>query len=572
MKKLWLIYIVSLCLFSLSCRKNQGTTPITPPEGSIKLSELISKHDYYQPFSVVNDNADVISATLNGEPVDFAPGSFFEINENGFFSLVLNHKASKSAPDTILFTTKTTEREASEWGIRAWVPRTYPDTILGTENIECIYPRHFTDQMNIPFIFYIKDAGSIAPVYCSGVNSNSSSSFRIKRGVGSLNTSSSAFTDQATFTIGGKPYTASFTKFSSGPTDLGPLVNLPVEFVKNSFLRVSSDLTIAGTGSLYINEGTIIIIDEGVNINVNGSLTFEGTADNPILVTCSMSDKYWGGFITKVAAGKIKASYTIFCQSGYHSGGSYDWGHAGRQALFYTENSTLTLFNCYITDHIGQVFYPQNSVLDIKNILIQRVKTGGQVNTSSLSLKNSILTDFPDDNNVFRDNDNDALYLSASDAVIDNTTFMFATDDGLDSGNQEGGEVVVTNCRFDAIFHEGAALSSGGTVTKHHTFKNCVFTNCGQGLEMGFSSPNHSALADSCIFIRNGIGIRYGDNYDWSDVYGQMTVKNSFSLYNDNDIWNMVRKNWAPKIVNLKFENTTVSKLSVQYPDVPVLK
>ena len=73
----------------------------------------------------------------------------------------------------------------------------------------------------------------------------------------------------------------------------------------------------------------------------------------------------------------------------------------------------------------------------------------------------------PDD---FQDKDNDALYLSASDAEIENTTFMYAKDDGLDSGNQEGGEINLTNCRFEACFHEGAALSSGGTVVKNHTF------------------------------------------------------------------------------------------------------
>ena len=102
-------------------------------------------------------------------------------------------------------------------------------------------------------------------------------------------------------------------------------------------------------------------------------------------------------------------------------------------------------------------------------------KTGGQINNSILTLKNSIFTDFPDDSNVFEDKDNDALYLSASDANIENTTFMFAKDDGLDSGNTEGGEINVTNCRFESCFHEGAALSSGDMSVKKHTFRDCVF-------------------------------------------------------------------------------------------------
>jgi hypothetical protein len=49
-----------------------------------------------------------------------------------------------------------------------------------------------------------------------------------------------------------------------------------------------------------------------------------------------------------------------------------------------------------------------------------------------------------------------------------------------------------------------------------------------------------------------------------------MTIKNSESLDNDRDVWNMVRMIWSPKIANLSFENTMVSKLCPQYPGLPV--
>ena len=123
---------------------------------------------------------------------------------------------------------------------------------------------------------------------------------------------------------------------------------------------------------------------------------------------------------------------------------------------------------------------------------------------------------------------------------------------------------------FEACFHEGAALSSGNGAFKYHTFRNCIFTNCGQGLELGFSSPNHNVLADSCQFLKNGIGIRYGDNYTWADVQGKMHIKNSVSLNNDRDVWNMVRMIWSPKLGNLSFENTRVSKFCPQYPELQV--
>jgi hypothetical protein len=319
-----------------------------------------------------------------------------------------------------------------------------------------------------------------------------------------------------------------------------------------------------------VHEGALILIDEAVDINVSGPVIFSGTPENPVLVTCSRDKKFWGGFITRVAGGTIDAQYTIFCQSGYHDSDGYNWGHAGRQALFYTEKSTLKLDHCFILDHVGQIFYPQYATLILDNILVQRAQTGGQLNYTNLSLHNSVLTDFPDDSYIFIDADNDALYLNASDAEIDNTTFMFAKDDGLDSGAGEGGDITVTNCRFEACFHEGAALSSISPAVKNHTFSGCVFTNCGQGLELGYSSPNHTAVADNCMFLNNGIGIRYGDNYDWSEVNGTMVVRNSFSLYNDKDVWNMVRMNWSPRLEKLSFENTQVSRFSPQYPGLEI--
>ena len=364
----------------------------------------------------------------------------------------------------------------------------------------------------------------------------------------------------------------SLEKISEPSIELKGTISSSVEIPANSLVSITGNLNIASTGSLTVHEGSVILIDEAVDINASGPIVFSGTSENPVFVTCSMNNKYWGGFITRVSGGTIDAQYTIFCQSGYHDSDGYNWGHSGRQALFYTENSTLKLDHCFMLDHIGQIFYPQNATLILDNILVQRAQTGGQINNTDITIRNSVFTDFPDDSYVFKDEDNDALYLNASDAVIENTMFMFAKDDGLDSGAGEGGEITVTNCRFEACFHEGAALSSSNPAVKNHTFRECVFTNCGQGLELGYSSKNHNVVAENCMFLNNGIGIRYGDNYDWSEVDGKMLVKNSVSLYNDKDVWNMIRMNWSPKLENLSFENTIVSKFCPQYPGLEIRK
>jgi hypothetical protein len=560
----WLFFLIILA----GCNKKENTDSPALPAGYIDLSQLKTKHDYYLPFSISNDSINIRLAILNRDTVDLSYGKFIDFPENGFYELLLQYTDPNHQDQSYLFTTKTVEREFSEWGIRAWVPTPYKTSQLGTEEIEMVYPHRYSDSIKVPFIFYVKEAGAIKAIYCQGNYPTSGDRFNIKRGVGSVNLEASKLSTQAQFTIGGKPVSATLTKVSVPDIILNGSISNSTEIPANSLVRISGNLAIESTGSLTVKEGAIILIDEGVDINISGPVIFSGTSANPILVTCSKADRFWGGFITNTAGGTVDAQYTIFCQSGIHD---YYWGHAQKQALFYTENSILTLDHCFMLDHIGQVFYPQNATLNLDNILVQRVKTGGQINYTQLFIHNSVFTDFPYDSAVFVDNDNDALYLNATNAVIDNTQFMFATDDGLDSGLDEGGDVTVTNCRFEACFHEGAALSSRNLVVKHHIFKDCVFTNCGQGLEMGFSSPNHTAVAENCMFINNGIGIRYGDNYDWSDVNGKMYIKNCYSLFNDKDVWNMVRMIWSPKLDKLSFENTLVSQFCPQYPELEII-
>ncbi len=563
-----LTFLILLLLVS-GCKKEDNKIA-EPPEGCINLSELSTKQDYYLPFALANDTNNIHLAVLNNDTIDFSYGDFIEFKDNGFYELVLIYEDSQQVNDTFLFTTKTEERENSEWGIRAWVPAPYETVLLSSEDVEIYYPHRYIDSIKVPFIFYVRESGIIKAIYCRGISPSSGDTFNIKQGVGSVNLVASAISNQLSFIVGGKQLSATPDKISEPQTELQGTINTDIEIPANSLVRIHSNLEISPTGSLTVREGAVILIDEAIDINVNGPIVFAGTAENPVFITCSRNNKYWGGFITRVSDGTIEAEYTIFCQSGYHDSEGYNWGHSGRQALFYTENSTLILDHCFMLDHIGQIFYPQYATLILDDILVQRAQTGGQINYSDLTLRNSIFTDFPDDSDVFLDLDNDALYLSASDAEINNTTFMFAKDDGLDSGNTEGDEIILTNCRFEACFHEGAALSSGSTVIRNHTFRGCVFTNCGQGLELGFSSPNHLVVAENCMFLNNGIGIRYGDNYKWSDVGGKMFIKNSFSLNNDKDVWNMVRKIWKPKLENLSFENTMVSQFCPQYPELEI--
>ena len=378
------------------CNKKEDNNT-EPPEGCINLSELTTEQDYYLPFALENDNNNIQSAILNNKTSDFSFGDFIEFRDNGFYELVLIYKDPQQENDTILFTTKTEERENSEWGIRAWVPAPYETVSLSSENVEIYYPHRYTDLIKVPFIFYVKESGTIKAVYCEGICTSSGESFNIKQGVGSLNVDASAISGRVDFMVGGKRLSADIAKISGTHMELKGTISTAVEIPANSFVKITADLDIASTGSLTVHEGTVILIDEAVDINVSGPMIFSGTAENPVFVTCSAKEKYWGGFITRVAGGTIEAQYTIFCRSGYHDTGDYVWGHAGRQALFYTENSTLKLDHCFMLDHIGQIFYPRYATLILDDILVQRAQTGGQINFTDLILRNSVFTDFPDD-------------------------------------------------------------------------------------------------------------------------------------------------------------------------------
>jgi hypothetical protein len=529
--------------------------------------------DYYTPviLKLKNDDSRTTYETkLNDKIIDISES--FTVSEAGFYYLeITSYRDTFSRSDNYEFAIMDEVRGEAEWGLKVWTPRNFTESTTNNESIKIIYPGKYIKDLSMPFIFKALKNNKLEPVYYKFTNSVNSNVSTIKRGIGSINLLPGNSTNTVVFYI--KDITINSPVILEDPSweSLDEIINSSKEISTDSRIYIDKDITISEGVSVQIEAGTIIAIGTGVNIINNGSLIVNGTDENPVVFTCLNNDNYWGGIISANEGSEIIATSTIFCRSGYHNTGNYIYGHARRQALFYMDNSTLNINNCYILDNIGQIFYPVNSELYINNALIQRAKSGGQINASYISIENSVFTDFPDDSDHYIDEDNDALYINASNADISNSVFMYAKDDGIDSGADEGGIINVNNCWFEATFHEGMALSSRNLVIKEHNVKNCTFTNCGQGLELGFSSPNHIATVDSCYFYSNNIGIRYGDNY-YAAVDGKLTVKNSYSINNyDKDAWNMVRSIWQPKIGNLTFFNTTVSKPVKGYPDLIVL-
>jgi hypothetical protein len=97
---------------------------------------------------------------------------------------------------------------------------------------------------------------------------------------------------------------------------------------------------------------------------------------------------------------------------------------------------------------------------------------------------------------------------------------------------------------YDSTYHEGNSISGIRTMN----FTDCVFYNCGQGMEVGYSGSATAAGAattvTNCLACGNQVGFRYGDNYDW-DYAGSLTVRNSISIGNHfKDVWGMEWDSW----------------------------
>ena len=489
-----------------------------------------------------------------------------ELEESGFYRLEIYLEGEGTTdPGVIRIVILDEERGEAEWGIRKWTPVVPPTGALGSREVILIYPPVAPSGANVPLIVLLeKDPDPAVKILEATAGPLE---FIIKRETGSVQIPPGR-EDIQSVSIEKKVFPLNVTYFEEAPQELGGTVTADLQIPADANIRIVADVHIPSGVTLSVESGAFLSVDPAVNIYCEGSLLIHGLPQRPVTITCTEPEEYWGGIIGSGTGNRMEASHAIFCKSGYHASGDFAYGHANRQALVYNENGTLKFDHCYFLDQAGQVFYPVSSTIELTNCLVQRAMTSGQLNNSEVTISNTVFADFPNDSYDYLDEDNDALYLMECNATITDCLFTFAKDDGLDSGGSGGGVVNVLNSRFEVIFHEGAALSSAGDVIKHHYFTGCTFMNCGQGLELGYSSPNHLVTVDSCLFRENGIGIRYGDNYTGRHR-GTLQVLNSKSIYNESyDVWNLIRDTWSADTLKMEFDNVWVTKENPMYPEL----
>ena len=368
-------------------------------------------------------------------------------------------------------------------------------------------------------------------------------------------------------------------------TNVSGVIASSTAWPANSRINVTGALTINAGVTLTVGAGTIVKVYTGngtsgsaAEIVVNGSLVVNGTEANPCAFVPATAGANWGGIELPTSTSLLSANWTLFHGSGEeqnwfdtHSGYST---HKKQQALFLVSGTLasgsatgahLQLADCFCFSLAGQEMNSKARVwIDLSRTLMMRAVTCGEQNDCKVTIDRCALMEFPSETSDFVDADNDAIYLTSGDLSITNTVIGFTKDDGVDSGGNGGnspfgtvnpltGNTVTrydsTNNWYEGTFHEGNSLSG----TRNVYFTGCVFLNCGQGVESGYSAaagadgPN--GFIDSCLFVNNMVGVRVGDNYGPGYNYNSTAdVKNSLILNSGfHDVWSY---NWHPTNAN----------------------
>lgn len=561
----FLVFLESGCSIFL-CENN-----IKEEYGWIKDKVNITGNGLFMPQPELYDRYDL---SLDGSSV--SSYKLLSVEETGYHELNIEKKNNGVFHSEIYrFVILDPVRGRAEWGLIPWTPPPFSSdsaTLSPLSSLSVIYPHSYPESLILPFIIIIKESGNLTffNKYCN--MPSPLPDVKVKRGFGSIVTPEYPDGTTLSFMVDSLTVNSGFSvETGVSWTEKGGIISVNEIWSGNSRIHIIEDIVLEEGNTLTIENNSIVIIDKNINIYVSGNLIINGTSDGVIVLTSSNTDQLWGGIIITGNTAMATVYNAIFTSSGGNSGMGF--GHSNKQPLFMVRNNaTLTCEGVYIIDNGGQAFGGSNAQCSIKDSLIQRCETGGQFNDCQLSITGSTFTDFPTENSQYIDNDNDCIYIAGGStvAVISTSRFMYAKDDGIDSGSSSGGDITITDCIIDSCFHEGLALSSGNPSYKTHTITNTFVTQCQQGIELGYSSVHHNVFIEHCLLYNNNIGLRYGDNYKWGHT-GTMYVKDTIIVGNIKDIWNMIPETWELRHEGISLFNTRFHMSQLCYGEQEII-
>jgi len=305
----------------------------------------------------------------------------------------------------------------------------------------------------------------------------------------------------------------------------GPLTGDDLRWGPDETIELTADATVPPGATLVIAPGTVVRADPAVNLDVDGAVEALGEPGAPILMGPGDGGP-WGG---------VRLAGRGVWRSVFFVGGGEDaarvFGHSNSQpVLFASPGTSLELDAVVIQDGPGKALGAQRARIALRDSLITRTDTGGELERTALTATRSWFLDFPSIGAAYQDDDNDGIYLKDAleeggapvPSVLEDCVFMFGLDDGVD---HNGATLELRRLWIEGFTHEGLATSTGGTVA----ITDSVVTGCEQGIEAGYGAPD--LIADHLLLMDNGVGARYGDSYDW-EVSGTLTVRDTVFLGN----------------------------------------
>ena len=260
------------------------------------------------------------------------------------------------------------------------------------------------------------------------------------------------------------------------------------------------------------------------------------------MVFASAGEQPWGGV-------RVLPGGSALIEHAWLGGGGGDssraFGHSDSQPVLWAERATVELRGGGIVDNVGKALGSDEARLTVRDALISRCDTGGQLNSTELLMERSHVLEMPDADGRFDDDDNDGIYLLSALAEADGTiapsiirdsVFARGEDDAIDHNNAV---VRIERVWIEGFRHEGLAASSGNSAT----IVDSVVRDCGQGIEAGYGTP--TVEVDHCLLTGNDVGLRFGDSYD-RDTNGTLSVRNTIAYGNRTNVRNYVNQIGGP--------------------------
>ncbi|HNR98169.1 MAG TPA: dockerin type I repeat-containing protein [Planctomycetota bacterium] len=568
-------------MFCLACAAAAGRCAAAIPVSGIADKKVYadravftvsSEEGYeYTQLSLTSEPVATDLPVLLDQPVRVTYPQYYELN-------VRRRPAGPGAEESarIRFIVRSSERKNAEWGLPPWTP--YPlinsaAAEFAGGRLTIVAPAAYPRDMEIPVIALVRTAegkrvGVNGPVAAAAYPGRA---IQLLRGQGSafLPAAGAAGTiayDASVQTLAAAARIAidAATTWQTAPAVIGA----PATWPRNARVSVDSDLTIDAGAALAIEAGAVVRLGPGVEIFVNGELTVNGTYEEPVVFAPADRAAPWGGLVFKGGASRGAITGAIMTASGadpdwFHNNPGSGATHLDNECLFYLSGGARVAFtDCWLIDHRGQAGHGESSYLTMTRCLVQKFLTFGEYNGGEVRLDDSALIEFPDKDAPFADNDSDGVYLTGGNHRIADCVIGFLHDDGVDAGSGAGGPVEITRCWIEACYHEALAWScSSGTRLPIVT--DTVIINCGQGIEAGWGNPR--VEADRCLCVGNGVGARFGDNYDWS-YNGFLRVTNSLLLHNLRDVWGRAWDTWEEHPLQMEVSQNLLTAADPRHP------